>query len=110
MIPATAHISLASHENNNGIRILRRSYNYTDGLSNLGMLSAGLLFISYQKDPAHFETIQTQLGASDALNEYISHIGSGIFFIPCPAGRLLHRCPDVRILIDLACYSCRPGS
>ncbi len=82
VIPATAHISLASHENNKGIRILRRSYNYTDGLSNLGMLSAGLLFISYQKDPAHFETIQTQLGASDALNEYISHIGSGIFFIP----------------------------
>ncbi|KKA63544.1 peroxidase [Tatumella morbirosei] len=82
VIPMTAHISLAAHENNQGIRILRRSYNYTDGINNLGMLDAGLLFISYQKDPAHFEALQTRLGAADALNEYISHIGSGIFFIP----------------------------
>lgn len=82
VIPATSHISLAAHENNQGIRILRRSYNYTDGLNNLGMLDAGLLFISYQKDPAHFEALQSRLGAADALNEYISHIGSGIFFVP----------------------------
>ncbi len=82
VIPATSHISLAAHENNQGVRILRRSYNYTDGINNLGMLDAGLLFISYQKDPASFETLQTRLGAADALNEYISHIGSGIFFIP----------------------------
>jgi len=41
-----------------------------------------LLFISYQKDPAQFETLQNRLGASDAMNEYISHIGSGIFFVP----------------------------
>lgn len=82
VIPVTSHISLAAHENNQGIRILRRSYNYTDGINKLGMLDAGLLFISYQKDPASFEALQTRLGAADALNEYISHIGSGIFFIP----------------------------
>nr|WP_244216750.1 Dyp-type peroxidase domain-containing protein [Rahnella bruchi] len=62
--------------------MLRRSYNYTDGLNNMAQLDAGLLFISYQKDPAQFEALQTKLGASDALNEYISHIGSGIFFVP----------------------------
>lgn len=82
IIPVTSHISLAAHENNDGIKILRRPYNYTDGLNNYAMLDAGLLFISYQKDPAQFEHLQTRLGASDALNEYISHIGSGIFFIP----------------------------
>ncbi len=26
--------------------------------------------------------LQAKLGAADALNEYISHIGSAIFFIP----------------------------
>lgn len=82
VIPATAHISLAAHENNAGVKLLRRSYNYTDGLNNLGMMNAGLLFISYQKDPAQFETLQSKLGASDAMNEYISHIGSGLFFVP----------------------------
>ena len=82
VIPATAHIRLAAHENNDGVRILRRSYNYTDGINEVGLLDAGLLFLSYQNDPAHFETLQAKLGASDALNEYISHIGSGIFFVP----------------------------
>jgi deferrochelatase/peroxidase EfeB len=81
-IPVNAHIRLAAHENNGGIKILRRSYNYTDGINQFGLLDAGLLFISYQKDPAQFEALQTKLGAADALNEYISHIGSGIFFVP----------------------------
>ncbi len=87
VIPSTAHIRLAAHENNQGIKILRRSYNYTDGLNKYGQLDAGLLFISYQNDPAHFEQLQRKLGAADALNEYISHIGSGIFFVP-PAAKV----------------------
>ena len=62
--------------------ILRRSYNYTDGINQYGALDAGLLFISYQSDPAHFERLQTKLGAADRLNEYITHIGSAIFFVP----------------------------
>jgi deferrochelatase/peroxidase EfeB len=82
LISPTAHIRLASAENNDGIRILRRSYNYTDGINQVGLLDAGLMFICYQKDPAHFEMLQSKLGASDALNEYISHIGSAIFFVP----------------------------
>jgi deferrochelatase/peroxidase EfeB len=82
VIPARAHIRLAAHENNGGVKILRRSYNYTDGINGVGLLDAGLLFIAYQNDPAHFETLQGKLGAADALNEYISHIGSAIFFVP----------------------------
>jgi len=82
VIDPTSHIRLASFEANDGLRILRRSYNYTDGINQYGFLDAGLLFISYQNDPAHFETLQAKLGRSDALNEYITHIGSGIFFVP----------------------------
>lgn len=82
VIPENAHIRLAAHENNEGLRILRRSYNYTEGINEVGLLDAGLLFIAYQNDPAHFEALQAKLGTSDALNEYISHIGSAIFFVP----------------------------
>jgi deferrochelatase/peroxidase EfeB len=82
VIPADAHIRLAAHENNSGIRILRRSYNYTSGINGVGLLDAGLLFICYLNDPAHFEMLQTKLGAADALNEYISHVGSAVFFVP----------------------------
>lgn len=82
VIDPTAHIALAAYENNGGLRILRRGYNYTDGINQYGLLDAGLLFVSYQNDPAHFEMLQGKLGASDGLNEYISHIGSAVFFVP----------------------------
>jgi deferrochelatase/peroxidase EfeB len=81
-ISPVSHIALAAHENNDGIRILRRSYNYTDGINPFGQLDAGLLFIAYMSDPDHFVRLQTRLGGSDLLNEYISHIGSAVFAVP----------------------------
>ncbi|ROP61292.1 iron uptake transporter deferrochelatase/peroxidase subunit [Curtobacterium sp. PhB115] len=85
-IDATSHIALAAHEANDGVKILRRPYNYTDGLNEYGQLDAGLLFAAYMNDPEHFTRLQRKLGASDRLNEYISHIGSAVFAIP-PAPR-----------------------
>jgi deferrochelatase/peroxidase EfeB len=81
-IPATSHVALAAPENNGGVKLLRRGYNYTDGLNQYGLLDAGLLFIAYANDPQHFITLQTRLGRVDRLNEYIQHIGSGVFFTP----------------------------
>ncbi|UDY22719.1 iron uptake transporter deferrochelatase/peroxidase subunit [Nocardioides sp. Kera G14] len=89
VIDPAAHIALASHERNNGVRILRRGYNFTDGINDNGQLDAGLLFISYQKDPQQFITLQQRLGSSDLLNEYIRHVGSGLFAIP-PAPKVGH--------------------
>jgi deferrochelatase/peroxidase EfeB len=88
-IAPTSHIALAAHENNDGIRILRRGYNYTDGINELGQLDAGLLFLAFMKDPQQFITLQDRLGRSDLLNEYISHIGSGVFAVP-PAPKRGH--------------------
>jgi deferrochelatase/peroxidase EfeB len=86
VIPADAHIRLAAHENNGGVRILRRGYSFTDGIvPATGELDAGLFFIAYQKDPrTQFIALQRKLGAHDALNEYIQHVGSGLF--ACPPG------------------------
>ncbi|MCU1550954.1 MAG: peroxidase [Glaciihabitans sp.] len=82
VIPATSHIALAAHENNGGVKILRRSYNYTEGIDDLGQIDAGLLFIAYMNDPKHFIEMQTKLGSVDRLNEYIKHIGSAVFAVP----------------------------
>lgn len=84
LIDPMSHVGLAARENNDGIMIRRRSYNYTDGLDANGQLNAGLLFISYQKDPRDFIRLQNRLGAHDLLNEYIRHIGSAIFAVPPP--------------------------
>ncbi|HEY2642661.1 MAG TPA: Dyp-type peroxidase [Galbitalea sp.] len=82
VISPTSHIALASHENNNGIKIHRRSYNYTEGIDSVGQIDAGLLFVAFMNDPGHFVTIQTKLGSVDRLNEYIKHIGSAVFAVP----------------------------
>jgi deferrochelatase/peroxidase EfeB len=84
VIARTAHIRLAAPENNDGQKLLRRGYSYTDGIDpTTGLLDAGLFFIAYQKDPRkQFVPIQSRLGRHDNLNEYIRHTGSGLFAIP----------------------------
>ncbi|MFD4608556.1 iron uptake transporter deferrochelatase/peroxidase subunit [Streptomyces sp. NPDC058451] len=79
----TAHVRLAHPDSNDGITILRRGYSFTDGTDGLGRLDAGLFFLAYQRDPRHgFIPLQHRLAASDALNQYIQHVGSAVFAIP----------------------------
>ncbi len=85
VIPADAHIRLASPEENAGLRILRRGYSYTDGIDPIrGTLLGGLFFLAYMKRPAQFIQLQQRLGVHDALNEYIKHTGGALF--ACPPG------------------------
>jgi deferrochelatase/peroxidase EfeB len=59
---------------------LRRGYSFTDGIDPVrGTLLGGLFFIAFAKNPNQFIQLQNVLGSHDALNEYIRHIGSGIF-------------------------------
>ncbi|WP_019631019.1 iron uptake transporter deferrochelatase/peroxidase subunit [Actinomadura atramentaria] len=79
-----AHVRLAHPDSNGGARILRRGYSFTDGTDGLGRLEAGLFFLAYQRDPrTGFIRVQNNL-ATDAMNEYIQHVGSGIY--ACPPG------------------------
>jgi deferrochelatase/peroxidase EfeB len=80
-IDPVAHIRLAHPSNNGEMRILRRGYNYVDGNNQYGRLDAGLFFLSFQRSPSQFITIQRAL-ATDVLNEYIRHVGSAIFAVP----------------------------
>jgi deferrochelatase/peroxidase EfeB len=84
VIPANAHVRIASAQENEGVRILRRGYSFTDGVDEaLGELEAGLFFICFQRDPEkQFVALQRRLGSIDALNEYISHVGSAVFAVP----------------------------
>jgi deferrochelatase/peroxidase EfeB len=86
VIDGNAHVRLASPEQNGGLRLLRRGYNYIDGEDpNSGKLAAGLFFVGFQRDPhAQFKVIQTKLGTSDLLGEYVTNIGGGLW--ACPPG------------------------
>jgi len=85
-IPADAHIRLASPDLNDGQRILRRGFSYTEpSEAGSGQLDAGLFFISFQRDPQRqFVPIQRRLAANDALSRHLLHTGSGVF--ACPPG------------------------
>lgn len=77
VIPEISHMGLAKRT---GVQMLRRSYSYSSGIDpKTGQFDAGLLFISFQQSPAQFIAIQQALGRVDKMNEYITHIGSGLF-------------------------------
>lgn len=83
-----AHIRLANKrtKTSDENRILRRPFNYSNGVSKSGQLEQGLLFICYQADlEKGFITVQRQLDG-EPLEEYIKPIGGGFFFtLPGPA-------------------------
>lgn len=83
IIPIDSHVRLAHPNQNDGVRILRRGYNYADGADTRGNLDAGLFFIAFVADPASdFVPLQNRLASQDALSEYLVHTGSGLFAIP----------------------------
>jgi deferrochelatase/peroxidase EfeB len=97
VIAETAHVRLAAPESNDGAQILRRGYSYNDG-SNFTAerwppwrqaieFDAGLLFVGYQRDPrTGFIKIFDQMSKLDAMNQYTTHVGGGMF--ACPPGTI----------------------
>lgn len=86
VIPADAHVRLASSNVNGGKRILRRGFSYAEpSQAGSGQLDAGLFFICFQRDPQRqFVPIQRRLASADALSRHLLHTGSGVF--ACPPG------------------------
>lgn len=95
VIAENAHIRLASSIANEGAQILRRGYSYNDGVNFVAErwppwrqgleYDAGLFFVSYQRDPrTGFIKIFENMAKLDALNQFVTHIGSGLF--ACPGG------------------------
>lgn len=83
IIPMDSHVRLMHPAQNQGVQMLRRGYNYTDGSDGLGHLNAGLFFIAYVCDPrTHFVPLLRTMMKSDALSEYLRHVGSAVFAIP----------------------------
>lgn len=83
LIPADSHVRLMHPDQNQGVQILRRGFNYTDGADELGRLDAGLFFIAYVCDPrTHFIPMLSKMTASDAMSEYLRHTGNALFAVP----------------------------
>jgi dye decolorizing peroxidase len=93
-IPPGAHIRQASAQANNGATILRRAFNYYNGLRTDGAPDAGLVFLAFQADPARgFTVIQQRLSGADTLSTFIRHEASALFAVlpGCAEGDYLGR-------------------
>lgn len=66
-------------------RFLRRPYNYNlpPAPGSESLSDAGLIFLAYQKDPeAQFTPVLRRLMEADRLNEWTTHIGSAVYWLP----------------------------
>ncbi|MBS1182652.1 MAG: Tat-translocated enzyme, partial [Proteobacteria bacterium] len=80
--PRDAHIRLANarDEASRANTILRRPFNYSNGVTRSGQLDQGLLFICYQANLERgFVTVQGKLNG-EPLEEYIKPVGGGFFY------------------------------
>ncbi|MDD2858718.1 MAG: iron uptake transporter deferrochelatase/peroxidase subunit [Candidatus Nanopelagicales bacterium] len=83
LVPADSHLAVAHPSSNNGVRILRRAYNYTAGSDRLGRIDAGLFFLAFVRDlDTQFIPMQMRLSRSDRMNEYVRYQSSAAFAIP----------------------------
>jgi deferrochelatase/peroxidase EfeB len=93
VIAENAHVRLASPLTNDGEQILRRGYSYDNGISMVAErwppwrhaleFDAGLLFISFQRDPrTGFIRIFDRMAKFDMMNQFVTHVGGGLFAVP----------------------------
>ncbi len=98
VIPLSAHVRLGAPSANGGASILRRGYSYNNGVSftaerwppwHQGIeYDAGTFFICYQRDPRiGFIKIFDKLSKLDAMNQFVTRVGGGIFACPPGANR-----------------------
>jgi deferrochelatase/peroxidase EfeB len=83
LVDPASHVALAHPSHNDGVRLLRRGYNFVDGSTSLGRLDAGLFFLAFVTDPrTHYIPMQTRMASDDLLVEYLQHTGSGLWAVP----------------------------
>lgn len=77
VIPSSSHVRISHPDTNDGARMFRRGYNYSEAGE------SGLLFIALQADATRgFIPVMSRMAFGDDLNRFVTHIGSAAFALP----------------------------
>ena len=85
LVPAQSHVRLAHPDTNGGAKLLRRGYSFVDGSDDARAPRGGPVLPRLPARSAR--TVRPHPAAlagkhNDAMNEYITHVASGLYAIP----------------------------
>lgn len=82
LIDERSHVARVHPSNNDGIRMLRRGYNFVDGNDEQGRLDAGIFFIAFVSSPERFARVHKNMARDDLFVEYLKTTSSSVFLVP----------------------------
>lgn len=82
VIDHASHVFNVHPDQNDGIRILRRAFNYVDGSNEQGRLDAGLFFIAFTRTVDRFAKVHQSMSRDEMLLEYLKTTKTGTYLIP----------------------------
>lgn len=82
LVDERSHVARVHPDNNDGIRMLRRGYNFVDGNDEQGRLNAGLFFIAFVSEPERFARVHKNMARDDLFVEYLKTTASSVFLVP----------------------------
>ena len=82
LVDERSHVARVHPDNNEGIRMLRRGYNFVDGNDAQGRLNAGLFFVAFVNAPERFASVHKNMARDDLFVEYLKTTASSVFLVP----------------------------
>lgn len=81
-----SHVFNVHPDQNGGIRMLRRAFNFVDGSNEQGRLDAGLFFMAFTRTVDRFATVHQSMSRDEMLLEYLKTTKTGTYLIPPGVG------------------------
>ena len=82
VIDRRSHLFNVHPDQNDGIRMLRRPFNFVDGSNAQGRMDAGLFFIAFTQTPERFARVHRSMSSDDMFVEYLKTTNTGTYLVP----------------------------
>lgn len=81
LIDHRSHLYNVHPDQNDGIRMLRRPFNFVDGSNEQGRLDAGLFFVAFTQTPDRFARVHKSMSNDEMFTEYLKTTSTGTYLV-----------------------------